>query len=255
MDAALRSRTLAKFEEHRQAWRENAAVRALYARWYGLVRARLPGRELGPWVELGSGPGLAKGVIPELELSDVVKAPWHDHEVAAEALPFADGSLGALVLFDVLHHLPRPAAFFAEAVRALRPGGRIVMCEPYVSPLSFVAYRIFHPERLDFAVDPLGEASARGADPFDGNQAIPTALLIRQRARLEQRFPALRVREVAPLAGPSYAASGGFTRRPLLPLPLWRALLAAEDRLPAAAFRLLGFRLLAVIERTTAAGA
>jgi hypothetical protein len=35
-----------------------------------------------------------------------------------------------------------------------------------------------------------------------------------------------------------------------LPAPLWRALLALEDRLPALAFRLFGFRLLAVIERT-----
>jgi hypothetical protein len=34
-----------------------------------------------------------------------------------------------------------------------------------------------------------------------------------------------------------------------LPLSLWRALLAVEDLLPAAAFRLVGFRMLAVLER------
>jgi len=35
----------------------------------------------------------------------------------------------------------------------------------------------------------------------------------------------------------------------LLPVGLWRVLLALEDRLPTAAYRLVGFRLLAVIER------
>jgi hypothetical protein len=52
------------------------------------------------------------------------------------------------------------------------------------------------------------------------------------------------------LAGLSYPATGGFSRPPLLPMALWRVLLALEDRLPAVAYRLIGFRLLAVIERT-----
>ena len=56
-----------------------------------------------------------------MQLTDVVGAPWHDRECSADALPFADGGLGALVLFDVLHHLTAPRAFFAEATRALGP--------------------------------------------------------------------------------------------------------------------------------------
>jgi SAM-dependent methyltransferase len=252
VDAALRQQTLARFAVHRRAWQNNPALRALYASWYARVRAELPPRELGPWVELGSGPGLAAELIPELELTDVVQAPWHAREVAAEALPWPAETLGALVLFDVLHHLPRPAAFFAEAVRVLRPGGRVVLCEPYVSPLSRVVYRLFHEERLDFAADPLGDARARGADPFDGNQAVPTALFFRQRAAFERRFPALRVRRLERLAGLAYPASGGFSQAPLLPLPLWRRCFALERRLPAAAFRLIGFRLLAVLERVGA---
>jgi hypothetical protein len=51
------------------------------------------------------------------------------------------------------------------------------------------------------------------------------------------------------LAGPSYPASGGFSRGPLLPQVLWKALLAVEDRLPPVVFRAIGFRMLAVLER------
>ena len=249
VEAGLRAQTLARFEEHRRTWRGNQALQELYRAWYRRVRAELPPPELGPWVELGSGPGFAKESIPELVLTDVVQAPWHEREVAAEALPWAAQSVGAILLFDVLHHLPEPSRFFAEAVRVLRPGGRIIVCEPYMSPVSRVAYRLFHVERLDFRADPLGDARARGADPFDGNQAVPTSLFFRRRGQLEQRFPQLRVRRVACFAGPAYAASGGFSRPRLLPLALWRRLLALEERLPAAAFLLFGFRLLAVIDR------
>jgi SAM-dependent methyltransferase len=240
-----RAPTLARFEEHRRAWAGNAALRELYRRWYGLVKAQLPAE--GPWVEIGSGPGFAREFIPGMELTDVVQADWHDRQVDAGALPFADASVGALVLFDVLHHLPAPARFLAEAQRVLRPGGRLVLCEPYVSPLSYPIYRWFHEEGLEMKVDPLAETAA--GDPFDANQAIPTLLLERGAAELARRFPSLRLRSFRRLAGLSYPASGGFSRRPLLPAPLWRALLALEGRLPAAAFRFIGFRLLAVLER------
>jgi SAM-dependent methyltransferase len=245
----FREATLARFERHRQAWRGNLALRELYQQWYTEIRARLPPRSLGRWIELGSGPGFARDVIPELELSDIVRADWHDLEVDAEALPFDDDSVGALVLFDVLHHLPRPARLLAEAVRVLRPGGRLVLCEPLLSPLSYPIYRFFHEERCELGVDPLGEQRASGADPFDGNQAIPWLMLVRHRQELQRRFPDLRLTEMRRLAGLSYPASGGFSRAPLLPLGAWRMLRALEDRLPQVVFRLLGFRLLAVLER------
>jgi SAM-dependent methyltransferase len=249
VDAHLRARTLARFEQHRRAWDDNEALRTLYVGWYQRVREQLPPR-LGPWVELGSGPGFATEVIPDLELSDVVSAPWHQHEADAEALPFADGQVGALVLFDVLHHIPRPSVFLAEAVRVLRPGGRVVMCEPYVSALSYPVYRWLHEEGCDFAVDPFGVSPTTSGNPFDGNQAIPTLLLIRRRDELERRFPELRIVHIEPLAGPTYPASGGFSHRPLLPMWAWRTLLALEGHLPAPLFRLIGFRILAVLERT-----
>ena len=239
---------LARFEAFRQVWQSNEPLRVLYGRWYARMREALP--ERGPWIEIGSGPGFAREFIPELELSDIVKAPWHDRCVSADDLPFADGSVGALVLFDVLHHLAAPGKFFQEAARVLRPGGRIVLCEPYISPVSSVVYRLFHPEPVDMRVQPLAEHGAFNKDPFASNQAISTLLCRKDGRRdLERLFPMLKMVSFERLAGLCYPATGGFSRPPLLPIGLWRALLALEDRLPAAAYRLIGFRLLAVIER------
>src|SRR5215212_7620804 len=113
--APFREQTLARFADHRRAWASNPALRLLYQRWYGRIKDQLPAS--GPWVEIGSGPGFAREFIPALMLTDVVQAPWHDRQVDAGALPFEPAGLGALVLFDVLHHLPAPARFLAEAQR------------------------------------------------------------------------------------------------------------------------------------------
>ena len=245
--------TVAKFEHHRRVWESNEAVRTLYAEWYGRIAARLPAPEIGPFIEIGSGPGFARSFIPTLQLSDIVRAPWLDHEISAECLPFEDGSLGALVLFDVLHHLAEPGIFFAEASRTLAIGGQLILCEPYLSPLSFPIYRWFHEEPVVLGVDPLAHQSfgSPGKDPFDGNQGISTLTFDRRKGReaLAARFPSLVLGHLERLAGPSYVASGGFSRPPLLPLKLWRAAHAVEAVLPSWLYRLIGFRLLVSLEK------
>jgi SAM-dependent methyltransferase len=245
-----RASTLERFEAHRRTWVENPALRALYEEWYGRIAAALPPPAIGPRVEIGSGPGFARQFIPDLELTDLVGAPWHDRELDAQALTYGDASLGAIVLFDVLHHLPSPRRFFAEAVRVLRPGGRLVMCEPYIGPLSYPAYKLLHLEPLNLRVDPLADQVGSGArDPFDSNQAIPTLLFGRRRAAFEAAFPAFQIQRIEHLSGLSYPASGGFSRRPILPMSSWSVLHRWEAHLPPAIQRWTAFRILVAIER------
>jgi SAM-dependent methyltransferase len=246
----MRARTLERFERHRSAWALNRPLRSLCADLYARITAELPPEALGRRVELGSGPGFAREFIPGIELTDLVGAPWHDCEANAETLPFDAGSVGALVLFDVLHHLPSPSAFFAEAVRVLAPGGRIVMCEPYISALSYPVYKFLHEEPLDLGADPLApQDAAGGRDPFDANQGIPTLLFGRGRPAFAEAFPALSIVRVQHMTGFSFPASGGFSHAPLLPWPLWSLLHRLDARLPPALMRWAAFRMLVVIER------
>lgn len=48
---------------------------------------------------------------------------------SVESLPIEDGRLDAALLFLVLHHLPAPAVALAEARRALKPGGRLLVVD------------------------------------------------------------------------------------------------------------------------------
>lgn len=231
--------------EHERAWTERRLLRRIYGDWFDLIASKLsavPGETL----ELGSGIGRLRDHVSGLVTTDVEPTPWADRVVDAEALPYGDGELANLVLVDVFHHLPRPAAFLDEARRALAPGGRVVMLEPYCSPLSSFAYRLHH-ERLELDAD--GFAATESADPLDANLAQTTLAFFRQRIEYRRRWPELPIVEERLLSLLVYPLSGGFTRRPLLPALLYRPLSLLEAALTPLLGRVAAFRCLLVLER------
>jgi len=235
-----------------RAWQERPLVRALYDEWFDAVAARLAPVP-GVSVELGSGIGRFRKKAPSVVATDVEPTPWADGVVNAERLPYADGSVANLVLIDVFHHLARPAAFLDEAVRVLRPGGRVIVLDPYCSPVSTPLYRRFHHERTDLGVDPFGDDPQVGTSSLASNQARATLAFFRARSHLTTRWPALVVVERSRLALLAYPLSGGFTGRRLVPVRLGRALQRLEPALAWAA-PALAFRCLVVLERRSVTG-
>jgi len=229
----------------REAWDRKPGLRALYGRWHAAMRGFLAP---GPSLEVGAGIGQLKETLPGLLTLDILPTPWTDVVGDAQELPVRDRSLGNLVLFDVLHHLPRPARFFDEACRALRPGGRVLVMDPYVSPLSWPVYRFLHPEGLRPHCDPLDEARALSPDaPFASSQGVATVLFWRRLADFTRRFPGLRVLHRERLALWSYPLTGGFSGRTLVP-ECWIPTLAGLERPCAFLAPLLAFRTLVVLE-------
>lgn len=232
--------------DHFAAWKKKPILRLLYQQWYEEIGSYLqPGRTL----ELGGGSGNLKEFAPHVVCTDLVKLPWLDAVADAQYLPFASASLSNIVLFDVLHHIENVSLFFDEAQRVLRPGGRIVVMDPYVSWMSWPVYRFFHPEPLDFKQNPLELRPPNTARrPFDANQAVATMIFERDAGNFQQRYPCLEKQVHRWLAFFAYPLSGGFDRPSLLPIGLVRPILAVERML-----RFLGpflaFRLLVVLEK------
>lgn len=199
---------------------------------------------------MGSGIGSLKGALPTVVSTDITPASWLDAAVDAQALPFASAGFDNLIGIDVIHHVEFPRRFLAEAARVLQPGGRLILLEPAVTPGSYLFYRFLHDEGLDLSADPLLDGRPDPARaPAAANQAIPTLLFHRYRARLESLFPELAVKHVANLSLIAYPLSGGFRPWSLLPASLAEGTLRLERVLEPTLGRILGFRLLAVLER------
>jgi len=232
---------------YRDIWERKPALRAVYRDIFERIRSEtVDGRTL----EVGSGSGNLKALLPDAVCSDIQRAPWVDLVCDAQRLPFPENSFTNVVMMDVLHHVEFPLHALREFHRVLRRGGRLIFCEPAITPLSGIFYRLFHDEPVDMSADPLasGRISA-GRDPWLSNQAIPTLLVGRDRRRLAAALPGLRLTKVERFSFLAYPLSGGFQEWSLLPAGMADPLLALEWRTRHLFGRLAAFRLLAVFER------
>jgi SAM-dependent methyltransferase len=208
----------------RRIIREKAFLRLIYLEWYRSITSLLPSID-GAVLELGSGAGFFEELLPGLITSEVFQCPYVRVILDGQALPFAGSSLRAIVMTDVLHHLPAARQFFTEAARCVRPGGVLVMIEPWVTAWSRWVYPQLHHE-------PFKPGSADWGFPSSGplsgaNDALPWIIFERDRAQFEHEFPQWKICRVEPQMPFRYLVSGGMSMRDLMPawsFGLWRGI-------------------------------
>lgn len=211
-------------ELRRRIIREKPFLRNIYVEWYRFIAAAIPpGSE--PALELGSGAGFLDQFIPHLITSEVFPCPGVKLILDGRSLPFCDGSLRAIVMTDVLHHIRQPRLFLSEAARCVRPGGAVVAVEPWVTPWSRWVYtRVHHEPFIPQSRD--WEFPLRG--PLSGaNGAMPWIIFHRDRARFEREFPQWQIDSIRPCMPVRYLLSGGVSLRSLMPgftFGFWRGL-------------------------------
>ncbi len=208
----------------------------------------------GKTLEVGGGSGnLDVAYFDEVVSTDIVQLPWLDVAADAQSLPFADMCFENVIAIDVLHHIERPVRFLKEASRVLKPGGRLVLLEPGITPGSRLFYSLFHPEPVDFKADPLADGPlSPDRDPFDANQAVATQLIGKYRHALATAVPQLVMHETEWMSLLAYPLSGGFRPWALLPGSLVGTLLKLEDFVMPLFGRVAAYRLLLVLERRAA---
>ena len=203
---------------NRSIIRNKRFLRRLYAEWYGWFIRMAKTCNEGIYLEIGSGGGFLKELFPETVTSDILNLPIVEVVCNAECLPFADNSLACIMMLNVFHHIPRPYLFLEEAQRCLVTGGKILMIEPANSCLGRLIYTRFHHEPFKPAA---GWEIAPGNPVSNSNQALPYIYFERDIKDFHERFPQLRLNGIRYHTPFLYLASGGLSRKALLPYAMY----------------------------------
>jgi SAM-dependent methyltransferase len=200
-------------------------LKNLYIDFYKQFERAVPDFENKILVELGSGGGFIKEVIPSAVTSDILELPNVDKIFSAADMPFQNENVDGFFMINVLHHVTEPRAFFKEALRCLKTGGKIIMIEPANTLWSRFIYKNFHHELFDtqakWELDKKGPLS-------HGNGALPWIIFSRDRQVFENEFPSLQVTAIRNHTPLLYLLSGGFTLRQLVPSFTYQAVKALE---------------------------
>jgi len=189
-------------------------LRAIYDEWYAKLSAEIPGGA-GAVLELGSGAGYFERFVPEVIKSELLQCRGVQIVADAQHLPFADITLRAIVFANVLHHLPNVRLFLSEARRCLKPGGKIAMIEPWVTPWSMLVNTRLHHE--PFLPD-TAEWSFASDGPLTGaNGALAWIVFERDRTVFEREYPQFEIERIEPFLPVRYLLSGGVGMRTLMP--------------------------------------
>jgi SAM-dependent methyltransferase len=238
-----------EIHQNQKTLEQKPLIRLIYQKFYFEIKNRLNPKENGLTVELGSGLGLIKEVIPSCITTDLFENPWLDRVESAYSLKFDDGSISNLILFDVWHHLQYPASALKEFHRVLRGEGRLILFDPAMGYLGRIIYGLFHHEPIG-----LRESITWYAPPNfkEGSQhyfaALGNCWRMFHKKLLPKQIQGWRLKEVTFYPALAYMASGGFSKPQLFPTSLLSLIWTIENFLklfPA----LFACRMLVVLER------
>jgi SAM-dependent methyltransferase len=217
---------------HRQRIQDNFFLKNVYNHFYlelihGLPTKK-PEQQNYNVVELGSGAGFLKEIMPEIISSDLVAGPGIDQVFSALEIPFKSSSVDAFVMINVLHHLHDANLFFREVDRCLKVQGKLILIEPANTAFSRFIYKNFHHEPFDTTA---GWSFPQGGRLSQANGALPWIIFQRDRQQFEQRYPNLKIVRINSHTPLLYLLSGGLSYRQIFPNAWYRFFCGVEKLL------------------------
>jgi SAM-dependent methyltransferase len=201
----------AEIQKNLAAWQQKPILQEIYAGFYQSITALIDPAIRGHVVEIGSGIGNLKQHVPRAVATDLFANPWLDLVCDAYHMPFQDGSVSHLILFDVFHHLRYPMAFFKEARRVLK--GRLILFEPFISWSSFPMYGLLHHEPVGWH-KPIEVSDTAVDSSYYAAQGNATRMFFRDGVR------GWKIVHAEAFSAFHYLLSGGFSKPALFPGPL-----------------------------------
>ena len=235
-----------EIQKNLRSWQAKPLLQKIYASFYRRILALIDPQIPGRVVEIGSGIGNLKAHLPEAITTDLFPNPWLDLVCDGYEMPFVDGSLSHLVLFDVFHHLRAPNAFLREAKRVLSAKGRVILFEPYISWASYPVYGLLHHEPVAWQ-EPINLTDSLPR-PRDYYAAQGNATRLFFRREISDWPIGWKVLHTEAFSSFAYLFSGGYSKPVMYPAALLGTVQGCDDFLSRWP-RLFGARCVVCLER------
>jgi SAM-dependent methyltransferase len=238
-----------EIQKNLKSWQKKPVLQKIYHEFYKLIASQINQNIEGKIVELGSGIGNLKMVVPDVICTDIFQNPWIDQVENAYNLSFENESVSNLILFDVCHHLKYTGSALKEFNRVLKPGGRVIIFDPAMSMLGFLIYGIFHHEpvayfrKINWFAEHDSDINKNEYYAAQGN-----ASRIFSSSKCNELLSDWKIIKVKKLSSLSYVLSGGYSKRQLYPdrfLPILNLLEKLLDYFPL----IFATRLFVVLEK------
>lgn len=228
--------------------RRKPFLRRLYADFYIEMKESLPHEKGRPLiVELGSGGGFIKEIMPRVITSDILRLLNVNLIFSALRMPFKEEAIDVFLMRDVLHHIGDAGAFLKEVDRCLKIGGKIIMIEPSGTIFNQFLYKKFHYEDFDRRG---GWCFKKENNLFSANGALPWIVFCRDRQRFENEFPNLKILKIKIHTSLRCLLSGGVSMREFA--PIWAYTIIKSIEMILSPFnRYLGMFMAIELEKTS----
>lgn len=207
-----------EIHENFTRWKNKPILQKIYLDFYYSIASQLNKEIQGKTVELGSGIGNMKMVVPEVICTDIFPNPWIDQVENAYKLSFENNSASNLILFDVWHHLKFPGDALNEFNRVLKQGGRVIIFEPYISLFGLIVYGLLHHEpiamrkKISWFGGPDREEEKKSYYAAQGN-----ATRIFCSTNYKNYLAGWNILKIRKMTALSYVLSGGYSKKQLYP--------------------------------------
>ena len=236
-------------QKTRGAFKKKRLLRLIYKDYYKEILKYIHIDQDYKILEIGSGTGNIKEILPDCITSDQFIEPNIDQIENIYKLSFEDSSISNIIMLDVFHHLEFPALALKEMHRVLTKKGRIIMIEPGMGIIPKIIFKIFHLEPLGIDMKFYWKkipSSIPNINNYFAAQSIPWRAFYNQELNLGNKFNKVLIK---PFSDFAYLASGGYSYPSFYPLFLYNIIKKIDKFLTIISKKIFSARILIVLNK------
>ena len=235
--------------KNRKTYQNKELIKIIYNDYYKNIKKNIYKSNIKKILELGSGGGNIKKIIPKCITSDQFKNNNIDRIENIYKINFKKNSISNIILIDVFHHLQFPSLALKEIHRVLIKKGRIIMMEPAMGLIPRFVYKIFHYEPNGFNLKINWNYIPKkipSSNQYFAAQSLPWRAFFLKELNLKSKY---KIKLIKPFCDFTFLLSGGYSYKALYPKFLYSFIKLIDKILTNISIKIFSARMLIVLEK------